>query len=56
MSPNYGSSKFFVSVLGILCATVLALLDKNVPEVVLSAAIVGYHAANTLIKRRNGDG
>lgn len=55
MSVNFGSSKFFVTIFGILVAAFLAYFDKDVPELVLTTAIGGYHAANAVIKRsRNG--
>lgn len=55
-SPNYGSSKFLVSVLAIVAATFLAYAERDVPSNVLVAAVVGYHAANAYIKGKNGAG
>lgn len=55
MSKNFGSSKFFVTVLIVTAATVLSLMEKEIPETVFAAALVGYHAANAYIKgKRNG--
>jgi hypothetical protein len=56
MSPNIGSSKFIVTILGILVAGFLAYMEKDVPELVLTSAIAGYHAANAYIKGKGGEG
>ena len=54
-NPNFASSKFILTMACVIAAVVLAVLDKEVPEGVLVAAIAAYNAANAVIKwRRNG--
>lgn len=55
INPNFASSKFILTIVCVLAALVLAILEKDVPEGVLVAAITAYNAANAVIKwHRNG--
>ncbi len=55
-NPNFASSKFILTMVCVIAAVVLAVLEKDVPEGVLVAAIAAYNAANAAVKwRRNGE-